>query len=107
MIYFKKHLRNYSGRTSVVIAMADINLIGKRYSEGGKVLDLKTYGAFYTGEKITAAKASEVIKVELEGNEYVSFNFVGKEAITVAGKFFNVKNSKKIAGIPHLQVYRV
>ena len=106
IIYFKKHERIYGERKTTVIAMCDVGLIGKKYSGKNGVLDLATYAGFYKGEEITLDKAKHLFDQYLliPG---VSFNLVGVKTIEAAGKFLNVSKAKKIATIPHLQVYRV
>ncbi len=108
MIYFKKHQRVYGDHTSTVIAMADVDLIGKKLkSSNGAVLDLVMYGGFYKGDEITEKKAGEILADYFANRSGVSFNLVGSQCIKAAGKFVDVSKAKKFGKTPHIQIYRV
>lgn len=89
--------------TTVILAICDASLIGKKFESKGTVLDLKTYASFYDGDKITEAQAVELIKANK------NLNLVGQKAIKAAVKALGISamNVKKVNGIPHLQVYYV
>ena len=86
-----------------IIAICDKELLGKVFTEGERVLDLKIYKSFYDGDKLAEEEIIEIIK------SAVNANIVGKKSINLASKAIKIekKNIKKIAGIPHLQIYKV
>ncbi|MBI3588205.1 DUF424 family protein [Candidatus Micrarchaeota archaeon] len=102
-IVAKVHTRTLQGVTRTVVAACDSELLGKAYSSGGLVLDLKAYAPFYKGERVSAKRLGEM----LEGVD--SVNLVGGKAIAAAGKVISVKlsDAKKIGGVPHLQYYNI
>src|SRR3989338_5684505 len=105
MIYFKKHQRIYDDHTSVVIAMADVVLIGKKLkSNNGAVLDLGTYAGFYKGEEISEKQAAEILAGYFANRDGVSFNLVGSECMKAASKCVDVSKAKKFGKVPHLQI---
>ncbi|MFH1779841.1 MAG: DUF424 family protein [Candidatus Micrarchaeota archaeon] len=97
----KIHSRTHSGGTTVILAICDTKLLGKKFEGKGIVLDLKKYKSFYDGEKINEEKAVSLIK------EYKNLNLVGEKAIKAAKKALKLTktNVKRIKGVPHLQVY--
>ncbi len=104
MIYYKKNTRQYPEKTSVIVAMCDENLVGKKLVDKKTVLDLSTYAGFYKGELISAKQATEIIK-QLRGEENTSFNLVGKETLAAASQVFSITAARKIKSVPHLQIY--
>ncbi len=104
MIYYKKNTRQYPETTSVIVAMCDENLIGKKLVDEKTALDLSTYAGFYKGELINAKQATEIIK-QSYGDENTSFNLVGKETIAAASQVFSITSARKIKNVPHLQIY--
>ena len=86
-----------------VVAACDRELLGKVFTEGEAVLDLKNYESFYRGEESDAGK----LKKELEGTD--SANLVGEKSVNVALESGLAQKSdvKYIKEIPHLQIYRI
>ena len=110
MIFYKWHQRQFQNRTRAIIAMCDENLIGKKLSGKNCFLDLDTYRSFYIGEKVSLQQAHDLVKeyfLRGQHSEGVSFNLVGKEALAAVKQWVDVSKAKKIAGVPHLQVYKV
>lgn len=97
----KVHERNARGSTQKILAICDANLIGKKFQQRGMILDLKLYREFYDGEKVTEEQA---VKMIMQAD---NANIVGKKAVKCAEKALGKVKAKKIAGIPHLQLYRV
>ena len=106
MIYYKKNTRQYPEKTSVIVAMCDENLIGKKIVDKKTVLNLSVYSGFYKGELINAKQATEIIR-QLHGEENTSFNLVGKETLAAASQAISITAAKKIKNVPHLQVYNL
>lgn len=59
-----------------IIAICDSGLIGKKFEEGNRQLDLT--GGFFEGDEKTQEEVKEII--EFGKNEDATFNIVGKEA---------------------------
>jgi hypothetical protein len=91
------------GRSVEVLALCDSELIGRVFKQRGRMLDLETYASFYEGEEVSEGKA--VLLVQQAENA----NIVGEQAVAIAEKAiaFDKKAVKRIAGVPHLQFYRV
>jgi len=74
-MYVKLH-RSY--RT--VVAVCDSNLLGKKFEEGERVLDVREN--FYKGEEMDYGKVVELMRKE--ANDDATFNIVGEEAVRTA-----------------------
>lgn len=92
----KKH-KSQDGK--VIVAICDSNLIGKKYCEDEKQLDLTS--DFYKGKEIDPEKCDNIIK---EAN---ILNIVGEKSIRHCIKkgLLSEKNVMRIAGIPFAQPY--
>jgi len=106
MIFAKVHeRRGAAGSISRVVALCDADLMGKVFRKGGVELDLKKYARFYQGERIGTEEAAELVR----GAD--SVNAVGEKSVGAArralGKTGAVGGAKRVAGVPHLQIYRV
>ena len=85
-----------------VLAVCDSDLLGKVFEEGDFVIDLKKSKNFYEG------KIAEVEEIALVLRQCDSANFVGRESVECAKRVLGGKASAvSIAGIPHLQVYKL
>lgn len=86
-----------------VVAICDEDLIGKKFTEGIRQLDLREN--FYKGDKIDSEKA--VNKIRLLAIEDSTFNIVGKESVETAIKagIMTEKNVGKVADIPFALVF--
>ena len=60
--------------------MCDSDILGKKFEEGKKQLDVREN--FYKGEEVNVEKAIEIIKRQLE--EDATFNIVGNSAVKTA-----------------------
>ena len=85
-----------------VLAAADEDTLGKKYTGNGRVLDLVKFASFYGEETITA----EELQIHL--SDCTSANLVGEHAVGTALKMGLAKNSQvvRIGPVPHLQLYR-
>lgn len=92
------HVKVYNAYRKVV-AVCDQELLGKRFTEGQKLLDVKE--SFYSGEIMDKDKA--LITVKSEAADDATFNFVGKEAIELAlsAGIIDKKGVMKMQGIPY------
>lgn len=85
-----------------VVALCDADLLGKVFEGDGLFLDLKSHRSFYEGEKVSKEQAVDLLR------DADSANVVGKKSVDAAKKAFGSDSSVVfIAGVPHLQVYRV
>jgi len=102
-ILAKTHVSKRGGMTQTIIALCDSNLLGKVYSQGEAVLDLKNYRGFYEGNPVSEMEAIELLR------KADNANIVGERAVAVAQKTLGVPKTrlKRISGIPHLQYYKI
>jgi hypothetical protein len=86
-----------------IVAACDSELLGKKYSDNGRVLDLDRYRAFYSGRECSETELLELIKT------FASLNLVGGRAtgVAVGSGIVGEGSVIKIAGIPHVQAYRI
>jgi len=81
-----------------VVAICDSEIIGKKFEEGKKQLDVREN--FYKGVEMNAEDALKFIQRQTV--EDASFNIVGKESIEIALKagIISKEGVHKIKGIP-------
>ena len=81
-----------------VVALCDTDLIGKKFEEGIRQLDLREN--FYKDKKVTHAEAVQMIRFQV--HEDATFNIVGKEAVSCAieAGLIEKKDVHRVAGIP-------
>ena len=81
-----------------VVALCDASLIGKKFEEGKRQLDLREN--FYRDKKVTEKEAIKLL--QQQANDDATFNIVGKKSIQVAvGAGLITKDSvQKIQNIP-------
>ncbi len=111
-LFVKVHERLVGNTASVVVALCDENLLGQTFTQGEACLDLKKYAAFYQGDAVTIEQAERVLleySHPAPGRGAANINAVGEAAVAVTQKTLRLQKSgaKRIAKIPHLQVYRV
>jgi len=83
----------------LIIAVCDCDLIGKKFEQGNKQLDLKK--DFYEGDKKEEADVIELLR-NAQRND-ATFNIVGKNSVNAAIKagIVSKKGIMKIQGIPY------
>ena len=81
-----------------VIAVCDSELIGKKFEEGIKVLDVREN--FYKGELKTEKEVIEIMEDFIK--EDATFSIIGKKSVSAAIKasIISQEGIKKVAGIP-------
>lgn len=81
-----------------VVAICDSNLIGKKFEEGKRQLDVREN--FYSEKEVGREEAIKIMKAH--AIEDATFNIVGKEATEAAleAGIINKKGIHKIKGIP-------
>ncbi|MDE1869490.1 MAG: DUF424 family protein [Candidatus Micrarchaeota archaeon] len=101
MIYFKVHKTEKGD----MIAMCDEELLGKEFSEGKVILDLKTYSDFYKGELMSKKQIASALDVAA----LYSANIVGKESVEVMLEKGVVEEDsvKTVKKVPFVQVYKI
>ncbi len=92
--FFVKVHRSYRA----VVAICDAELIGKKFEEGKRQLDVRDN--FYRGEEMNLEKTIDVINVQRR--EDATFNIVGKDSVNAAIEVDLIdKNSVgKVDGVP-------
>lgn len=90
-------LKLHTTKRGVIAALCDTELIGLKYKEGEKVLDLTA--AFYKGEKKDKKEIIIILK-----NAYI-INAVGKKSIQLLeeGNFTDGSEVQMIHKIPYVQ----
>jgi len=85
-----------------VVAVCDSDLLGKKFEEGNKQLDVRE--SFYKGEEKTYEEVVELMK--FQSGEDATFNIVGQESVNAA-KEAGIINDGSITymdGIPYALV---
>ena len=81
-----------------IVAICDSDLLGKKFEEGNKQIDIKE--SFYKGEEKNKEDALKIIQDM--SKEDATFNIVGKESVNTAleAGIISKEGIKKIKGIP-------
>jgi len=96
------YLKTHSSPDGEIVALCDIELIGKVLSSGKARLDLSAYAPFYLGRKVDEKEAVAAL------SSAQNANIVGKKALASAKKAgLAVSRARRIGGVPHLQAYRM
>jgi len=96
------YLKTHASPDGEIVALCDIELIGKVLTKGKIRLDLSAYAPFYLGKKVEEKEAVEALKLAQNAN------IVGKKALAAAKKAgLAVSHAIMISGVPHLQLYRL
>lgn len=97
------YMRVFCAGKERIVAACDSELLGKAFGDGETVLDLDRYAKFYRGELVSAERVAEELA------SATSANLIGERAVAAAcaAKIAREGDAMRIAGIPHLQVYRI
>jgi len=81
-----------------VVAVCDKNILGKKFEQGKRQLDLRE--SFYKDKIVEEEEAINIIRYQ--ANEDATFNIVGKKSIQAAiqAGIINKENVDKIKNIP-------
>ncbi len=81
-----------------VVAVCDSELVGKKFEEGKKQLDVREN--FYKGEEMDAERTVEIMKKEFSNDS--TFNIVGKESVNAAlgAGVISDGNIGEVQGVP-------
>ncbi len=96
---FVNVIKNYR----YVVALADKELIGKKFFEGKAQLDIKEN--FYKGEEKSREEVSEVLKnMKIED---ATFNIVGDKSVALAleNQIISEENIGKVQGVKFAMVF--
>lgn len=95
MLFIKIHK---SGNIRPVVAICDSDILGKKFEEGIRQLDVREN--FYKGEEVNDEAAMHILRVQ--SAEDASFNIVGKKSIALAIKagIISIEGVDKVKGIP-------
>ena len=98
-MYYKLH----QTETELILAVADKDVLGKKYESNKRMLDLISFSSFYKGE---IANKEQIQKMLLE---CTSANLVGKRACSIALSTGLAKSQDivDIGGLSHIQLYRI
>ena len=80
----------------IILIVTDSDIIGKKFEEGNKQLDLTN--KFYEGEEKSIEEVKELIK------EAYVLHLTGKEAVMLGNKLGLVENIIVIDNVPHAEV---
>lgn len=99
----KMYLNEISTPDGKITAACDKELLGKKFTEGKYSLDLEKNAGFYKGKLCTEKEVKKALKGAF------TINLTGENAVqTALDEGMAEKGAvKKIAGIPHLQIYRI
>jgi hypothetical protein len=81
-----------------VVALCDSELLGKKFDEGKRQLDVRE--TFYKGDKVNEEQAVNILRIQ--AMEDATYNIVGKKSIDAALKagIITKKGIAKIKDIP-------
>lgn len=98
---FVKILRSRATRT--VVALCDEDIIGKRFEEGERQLDLREN--FYRGERITHEEAVALIRFQI--GEDATFTIVGTKAVkaAIAAGVTSKEHIARVVGVPFTLIF--
>jgi hypothetical protein len=97
------YMRVFRSGKERIVAACDSELLGRSFGDGEATLDLDKYAGFYRGELVGAERVAEELA------SATSANLVGERAVAAAcaAKIARKADALRIAGVPHLQVYRI
>src|SRR3989338_7568396 len=81
-----------------VVAICDNNLIGKKFEDGKKQLDVRE--SFYKGQEVELDELKRIMILQIK--EDCTFNIIGKESIRTAIEtgIISEEQVRKVANIP-------
>lgn len=82
----------------MVIAICDSELLGKRFEEGDRILDVRV--SFYDGDKVSEEEVLDLM--QNLSSEDATFHITGEKSINTALKAGIIKEGgvKKVQGVP-------
>ena len=98
------YMNSFDSPKGIVMAMCDEELMGKVFTEGKIVLDLKQYGAFYKGKLVSEATAAASIS-----DAVYSANVVGERSVKlfIDAGLVRPEEVKSVQGVPMLHLFKV
>jgi hypothetical protein len=96
------YLKLHPSPDGEIVALCDAELIGRVLANKKMRLDLSAYAPFYLGKKVEEKEAVAAL------SSATNANIVGSRALAAARKAgLPTSRAMTIAGVPHLQVYRM
>lgn len=96
------YLKLHPSPDGEIVALCDVELIGRVLANKKMRLDLSAYAPFYLGKKVEEKDAVAAL------SSATNANIVGKRALDAAKKAgLPISRAMTIEGVPHLQVYRM
>ena len=95
------YIKRYDIGPDVLVAVCDIELIGKHLEEGGLTLEVSE--SFYKGKAVTESEVVASLR------QATIANLVGERAVrcALANSFIEEANVIFIGGVPHAQMVRI
>ena len=95
------YIKRYDIGPDVLVAVCDIELIGRHLEEGGLTLEVSE--SFYKGEAVTESEVVASLR------QATIANLVGERAVrcALANSFVEEANVIFIGGVPHAQMVRI
>lgn len=95
------YVKTHESQARIVVAICDEDLIGKKFTEGEKQLEVSE--RFYKGEKKPEEQVVNILQ------EATNLNIVGKKTIEIALKSKIIEKDAivKIKNIPHAQIFEI
>lgn len=86
-----------------VVALCDTELIGKKFEEGTRQLDIKE--SFYKGDEMNYEEV--VRKLKMQAHEDATFNIVGEKSVQAAieAGLIEDKNVARLKNIPFTLIF--
>jgi len=93
--------KEHNSETNFVLAVCDQGLCGKTFTEGN--LELKVGEFFFKGEEISEAELRKRL------HEFENINIIGNESVKIAieEKLATEENVVEIAGVKHVQIFKI
>jgi len=95
-------------KDGTILAMCDLELLGKVIKEGKTVIDLQKHATFYSGNDIDERSVLAKRQLSIATRYAKSINVVGKKSVEFMKEMgFKTDGAKTVGGVPHLQIYRM
>lgn len=97
------YLKIHNIRGQRIVAVCDIEIVGKILEEGELIIDLIKHQDFYKGEK------SDKIQVQKALVNFSSANLIGSKAVdaAISSGIVEKDDVKYINGYPYIQIYKI
>jgi hypothetical protein len=90
-----------------ILTLCDSELLGKKFSSGGRVLDLCKYRSFYDGDLFDESNEANKEQLRNLASSSTLINAVGIRSVTLLNELGYGGHATKIGGVPHIQIYKM